>query len=147
MITRGREINMLTGIPVLSPEERHQNDLKRLDDVMEVIQYQRDLLVEDPKQSLSPSTNIWISLLTSEIVPKIPTMGNTHLILHSFYPDLSKKDINFISLCIASKLKPFEGKLKNVELYNEPFVTSTADQTFSQVEVFNRIVYLRLTFK
>jgi hypothetical protein len=146
-----RPIHWLSGLPVLTPEEieerRHQGELKRLDETIEMLQYQRDELVEDPSLVLDKSADMWMTLLRSTIVPEIPAMQNQHVILQSLYPELTPKEVNLISMKVTNKLKPYMDDVKQVELYNQQFVTQGANQKFLSVEAFNRTIHIRVTLR
>lgn len=74
-------------------------------------------------------------------------MESYNTILKGLYKELTPREINHISLVVVSKLRDIKDELRNVELYNQPFVICSADQKLTSVEVFNRKVHIRLTFK
>lgn len=73
--------------------------------------------------------------------------GNLHTILKSLYPDLNPRAIEQIVILIKTKLRNCTDMLSNVEVYNQPFLTSTGKQETTSITVFNRTVHIRLTFK
>lgn len=74
-------------------------------------------------------------------------MQTYNTVLRGLYKELTPREINTISLVIVSKLRKIQDNLTNVELYNKPFVNCGANQELTSVEVFNREVHIRLTFK
>lgn len=74
-------------------------------------------------------------------------MQTYNTVLRGLYKELTPREINTISLVIVSKLRKIQDNLTNVELYNKPFVNRGANQELTKVEVFNREVHIRLTFK
>jgi len=74
-------------------------------------------------------------------------MQTYNTVLRGLYKELTPREINTISLVIVSKLRKVQDNLTNVELYDKPFVSCSANQELTKVEVFNREVHIRLTFK
>lgn len=74
-------------------------------------------------------------------------MQTYNVILRGLYPELTPREINHISLVIVTKLRKIQDTLSNVELYNQQFVSCGSNQELTSVEVFNRKVHIRLSFK